>query len=407
MHVFLVSKANISHSFLVQFPEPPLYHGQIRIMISLFAFTSNNMKLALVGASIRYWDYFPLDWMQTNVQSNQLEYANEKIITNLDSVKTKFAVNQDFSSQQQFSSKKYGVIPVWGMGIVIESKCDSVNIGKKIFGYFPTASSVILTPIFMTEQDFLDGAVRRKGLPTIYNRYIVTENDPTFLKESDSYQVLLRPLFLTAFFVSDLLLDNNYFGAENVIISSASSKTSYSLAYLLRGSGKNVIGLTTKKNEQFSLSLSYNDVVLYEKIHTLPVVPSLYIDLSGNAKLRDFLKVHLHENLKYISVVGATHVTKSEGFDANVRRRKKAVREEFFFAPAQIIKRKNEWGGNQLKNHMETAWIDFLNFIMSPTCHWLKVVHENKLDGLYEKMLANNLNPAEGHVISLSPKSLL
>jgi hypothetical protein len=42
---------------------------------------------------------------------------------------------------------------------------------------------------------------------------------------------ILRPLYATSWLIEDFLRENNHFGAQDVIISSASSKTSYALAF--------------------------------------------------------------------------------------------------------------------------------------------------------------------------------
>ena len=63
--------------------------------------------------------------------------------------------------------------------------------------------------------------------------------------------MLLRPLFITSFMIDDFLHDNDFFGASTVLISSASSKTSYGLAFMLslRADKRyQVIGLTSVGN---------------------------------------------------------------------------------------------------------------------------------------------------------------
>ena len=45
--------------------------------------------------------------------------------------------------------------------------------------------------------------------------------------------LIYRPLFTTSFFIYDYLEVNSFFGADTVLISSASSKTSFCLAYLI------------------------------------------------------------------------------------------------------------------------------------------------------------------------------
>jgi len=77
--------------------------------------------------------------------------------------------------------------------------------------------------------------------------------------------------------VDDWLLDNALFGARAVVISSASSKTAYGLAFLLterkrREEGAyEVIGLTSRKNRPFVERLgTYDRVVRYEDVTSLP-----------------------------------------------------------------------------------------------------------------------------------------
>src|SRR3712207_7922901 len=49
------------------------------------------------------------------------------------------------------------------------------------------------------------------------------------------YTTLFRsPLFLTSFMLADQLEDNRFFGARALVLSSASSKTAYGTAFLLR-----------------------------------------------------------------------------------------------------------------------------------------------------------------------------
>ena len=61
--------------------------------------------------------------------------------------------------------------------------------------------------------------------------------------------MLLRPLFVTSFLLDDFLNDNGFFGAQQVILSSASSKTSLGLAFELaqkRKGNVTVTGLTAR-----------------------------------------------------------------------------------------------------------------------------------------------------------------
>ena len=376
--VFVVSKKKIAHFAHLKFYAPNLSVGQIRILISQFAFTTNNITYAVAGESFGYWNFFPTELLQFN---GAIEVAKVEI-----------------------NSKEFGVIPVWGIGVIVESQCDALKVGQKVYGYYPAASSVILNPANITLLGFDDAASHRQSLPGVYNSYLLMENDPTFLPHLDSYQCLLRPLFLTSFFLNDLLLDNNYFGADNIIISSASSKTSYSLAYLLRDSGKKIIGITSARNESFSKQLSYASVVLYNQISSLEHGPSVFVDVAGSSDLRLDIRKVLGGNLKYISLVGATQITESRDKSIVEPKREKnsSIREEFFFAPAQISKRSKELGPTKLKEKIDAAMINFLSYIAHPSCNWIRIEHYNTLDELYPSMLGNNLDPQKGQIVTLA-----
>ena len=105
------------------------------------------------------------------------------------------------------------------------------------------------------------------------------------------YQALLRPLFMPSFLVDDFLAENEFFGAEAVMLSSASSKTAFGLAHLLhtRDNGIKVIGLTSAGNTSFVKSLGcYDEVVSYDRVTTLPA-PTMatrsgfFLKLNGNS----------------------------------------------------------------------------------------------------------------------------
>ena len=79
------------------------------------------------------------------------------------------------------------------------------------------------------------------------------------------------PLFATGFVLDDYLKDNEYFGADTVILSSASSKTSFSLAFLLSEDRHcKVVGLTSAANRGFVEGMGiYDEVVTYDDIESI------------------------------------------------------------------------------------------------------------------------------------------
>ena len=71
---------------------------------------------------------------------------------------------------------------------------------------------------------------------------------------------------MTGFVIADLLLDNDWFGAQQIVIGSASSKTGFSTAAFVRAAGFEgaIVGLTSDQNVAFSEALGcYDRVVSY------------------------------------------------------------------------------------------------------------------------------------------------
>ena len=93
--------------------------------------------------------------------------------------------------------------------------------------------------------------------------------------------------------IDDFLADNDFFGARQLILSSASSKTAYGTAFCAaqrRGSARaiEVAGLTSPGNLAFTGGLGcYDRVLAYDELAGLPAsTPTVYVDFSGNAALR-------------------------------------------------------------------------------------------------------------------------
>ena len=79
----------------------------------------------------------------------------------------------------------------------------------------------------------------------------------------------MRPLFTTSFLIDDFLADNDFFGAETVLITSASSETAIRLAHCLSGEcgAAGDCWAPSKADAAFVAGLStYDDVVTYDAV---------------------------------------------------------------------------------------------------------------------------------------------
>ena len=219
---FAVGRKDLRRTAWIERATSPLEAGQVRLAIDRFALTSNNITYGAFGEAMQYWAFFPV------------------------------------------GDAELGCIPVWGFATVRESRAPGVEIGERFYGYWPMADEVVLGPVQIVGSGFVDEAAHRRALPGAYNHYLRCSSDALYRPEHEALIALLRPLFVTSFLIDDFLGDNDFFGARTIVVSSASSKTAYGLAFCLarrRGDARapTTIGLTSTRNADFTRSLGCYD----------------------------------------------------------------------------------------------------------------------------------------------------
>ncbi|MEM9169003.1 MAG: DUF2855 family protein [Pseudomonadota bacterium] len=297
-----VDRETIRTTRIVERSADALGPDQIRVAVDRFALTANNVSYAITGASLRYWDFYP-------------------------------------------AAAPYGIVPVWGMADVVDSNSPAISVGERLWGFFPMASHATLTVGKTRDDSFMDATPHRAALPALYNQYRRTQAEPDFLSTLEDERCLLFPLFGTSYIIYDFLVDNNWFGADQLVIGSVSSKTGFGLAKLAHDDADAnvaVVGVTSQKNAAFVDALNCCDaVVAYGNEDRIDAAkPTIYVDMSGNRSLTEKLHRHFGDQLVQSCLVGATHW---EG-DRRVDKSLPGARPTFFFAPAQVAKRNEEWG---------------------------------------------------------------
>ena len=364
---FQVQKTDLHQTRLTNTVLAPLQNGEARLAVQRFALTANNITYAAFGDAMNYWKFFPT------------------------------------------GDSAWGSIPVWGFADVIESKCEGVAAGERLYGYYPMASHVTLLPARVTDHGFYDAAPHRAELHPVYNQYVFSRSDPLYSAGTEDIQALLRPLFVTSFLIDDFLADNDFFGACEggkagvMLLSSASSKTAYGTAFqLAQRSGLEVVGLTSKGNVDFCESLGcYHRVVTYDQLDQIAVdAPCIYIDFAGNADLRRSIHSRF-ANLKYSCSIGGTHVDQlgAKGAGKDVP----GVRATLFFAPAQIKKRSADWGATGLRDRLVAAWQAFTDRATQPGAAWLVAQQHQGTAGfeaIYQEVLKGSGDPRTGHILA-------
>ena len=214
----------------------------------------------------------------------------------------------------------------------------------------------------------------------------------------EDQQMLLFPLFYTSFLLDDFIADAGFFGAGAVVLSSASSKTAIALAFLLaQREGLEVIGLTSEGNVGVVEGLgTYDRVVAYDAVDSLPDSNAVYVDMSGNGIVREQVHRHYGDRLAHSAVVGDTHWDVTEGGEGELP----GARPTFFFAPDRVEARTVDWGADGLEARVGDAWRPFVE----ATERWLEVVHGSgpqAVERVYRELLDGRTDPSVGHVLTL------
>ena len=315
-----IDRDDIAQAALVQEAEAPLAPGEVEVRVDSFAMTANNVTYAALGKPIGlfpngkgYWDFFSP------------------------------------------GGSGPGRLPVWGFATVTRSAAEGVADGEQLYGYFPMASHVRLTPGRVNAGGFVDGAGHRAGMPAVYDHYLRVAALGDFVEADRDWWPVFRPLYLTGWLIADQLEDEKDHGADQVLVASASAKTAIGFAHAMkqRADRPRLIGLTSPRGRDFLAGTGlYDDLVLYDDIASLdPAVPSAFVDIAGDGGLTAALHRHFGEALKLNLVVGKAH------WDSAPAARVPAVG---FFAPARVAKRSRDWGPGGFNERMGAAWTAFL-----------------------------------------------
>ncbi len=353
----LVNRTDFGQSRLEQFEPPALSDGEVLVKTGSFGLTANNVTYALSGDMIGYWKFFPVE------------------------------------------GSEWGIVPVWGFAEVIESRSADIPVGSGFWGFLPMASHVVMHPTSVSAGSFIDGAAHRQTLPELYNRYQRTDNDPPELKAAADARSVLFPLLFTGYVLADYLEDNDFFGAEQVIVASASSKTALGTAFYvgqLASRSVRLVGLTSLGNMSFLRDMDfYDQVVGYDVVTTLASkTPSVFVDMSGDGPLVATIHRHFRDNLKASIGVGATHWDAPRNRDTLP-----GPPPNFFFAPGQVLKREADWGPGEIMRRIEKANLEFLPKVEG----MIEIVRHSGSEAVksqYEAMAAGRIPPAQAQILS-------
>lgn len=356
----LVNRQDFTDVALVNIEDGSLADGYIRVEIGPWALTANNITYMVTGDHIGYWQYF-------EPKHYGIDMAG------------------------------FGRMPVWGYAHVLASNCDGVDVGAEIYGFFPVADRLDMKPVKVGEHGFQDGTAHRLALHPVYNGYSFIDRDPSFATHRNLHPVL-RPLFTTSFLIGDFLSDEDFFGAEQVLLLSASSKTALGTAFCLKQTGRiRVAGMTSEPNLEFvRVTGFYDDLQSYDSFtHFNPDIKTVIVDMAGNGHVTASVYDHFDNNIVYNCMVGKSHWQ-----GRPLQKAKLGAPPIMFFAPDRAKQRYKDWGAAGFAQKLAARWRPFCD----SAAHWLTVTEPKRVEGFlesYKAFLDGAANPSQGYLFKV------
>ena len=177
-----VKRNAIDQAQIVTEDLPPLGDGEVRLRIESFSVTANNVTYAVAGDAFGYWNFFP-------------------------------------------GQAEWGVVPMWGHAVVEASRHRDIVVGERVYGYLPMAEHLDVLPDGVSAGGFTDAAAHRQPMSPIYNQYSRLAADPEHDPAREAERMIFGPLFKTGFLIEAMFNRADWFGAEALVCTSASSKT--------------------------------------------------------------------------------------------------------------------------------------------------------------------------------------
>lgn len=378
-HVLEIRRRSIGEAEVHTEPLVELREGEIRLRIDRFAVTANNVSYAGAGDLLGYWDFYPSGDPAT-----------------------------------------WGRVPAVGYAEVVESHQPDIALGGRYHGWFPMAEYVTIDAT-ATRDGFRDDGAHRHAHAPIYRAYTRTDLDPfdpralgDAAPDGEDRHALLRVLFLTGFLADAFVADSGgatsehggtaapCFGADQVVVLSASSKTAIGYAQCAAPRASlSVTGLTSAANAEFVRSLGcYDRVVTYDRIDDdeagVPLTDSVVVDMAGNPDVLAAVHRRLGDRVRYSMMIGKSHHDATPSPTAGPL---PGSAPQFFFAPTELQRLVDLWGVGEYRRRTAEATQAFVDGSRS----WMRLDHRGGPDGpasAWASVIAGEVPPDVGVIAS-------
>jgi hypothetical protein len=177
--------------------------------------------------------------------------------------------------------------PVWGICKVAKSNNDDVKVGTHYFAQLPMGEKASFATATIDKEDD-SMTIHRPETNPAYNVFQKIEPNAAYLSEEyGGLAVVCFPGIVTGFGLYFHLKMNEYFGADTIVLTSASSKVSLALALYLKEqkAGKNVIGYTSTSNKDFCDKTGLYDTILEYDDALTTEGKVVMVDVAGAGKV--------------------------------------------------------------------------------------------------------------------------
>lgn len=188
--VHVVAKTDVTdhHVTKSSLPSlPSLDKGHVRVRSLLLGLTSNNMAYATNGTRLHWWDAYP-------VPSDLPAPFNDH--------------------------EKYGIVPCWGYGEVLESTIDEIDAGRLVFGLWPSSQVPVDLQLVPTavKDHWIDVAPQRKEVMNLYRRFVLAESSlgVASLNDGRTFEWMARRANVGVLYEAGYLLNTAVFGETTV-----------------------------------------------------------------------------------------------------------------------------------------------------------------------------------------------
>lgn len=371
---------------------PPLVQDEIRLRVDKVGLSANNLFYIQMGEApfLKFFSVYPLG-------------EQHKHLANM---------------------------PAWGVATVIESENHEIVVGERFTGFLQMAN-VVQMKAKRTAAGYTAFGDKRDKLNQAYNNFTqLGDSRSSPLNGSgvkSDLAMTASPGALSGFILYELLLMNDFYNGNSVVLTSASSKLSMAVALLLQdaresGAVSTIVGYTSSKNVDFVSSTGlYDDVLTFDQ--HLPLDSSLkhvLVDVAGDASIYKGNKDRVIKAL----AVGGTHASaEASTFTAfgpsgflkmfidmvgpkaakRWANRRLSPRLEMFFAPTVINELLARWGQEEMDKKSDSALQRFVDAAIDH--RWINVTRAEDVDAIqstYQKIVSGQVPPSEAVIVSLA-----